>query len=165
MKHPPPRRFSLATQLHSLRVRFPAGSGSIVRGRLTWEQAITPHALSHTYFCRLEYSMLTYPSVYCLDPQLSLFAAGRRLPHVYTRDEPVCMCLFMRRRECWNDTKLLARVVIPLAYFWLAQFEEWLFSGAWRGGGTHDTPPEPPKQTPRFHSENEPSGGDILLAA
>lgn len=161
MNHPPPRHFSLATQLHSLRTRFPEGSGSIVRSRLTWEQTITPHPLSHTYLCRVEYAMRNYPLVYCLDPQLSTLAAGRKLPHVYSRKEPICMCLFMRRQECWNDTMVLARVVLPLAYFWLAHFEEWLFSGVWRGGGTHDTPIDPPKHTPYFH----PKSGTFSVTA
>ena len=150
MKHPPPRLLSLAAQVHALRARFPDGCGTIKRGRLIWEQSITPHPLAGTYHCRLNYAMREYPHVSCLHPQLSTLAGGRTVPHVYRREEPVEMCLFMRQRECWGDTMSLARVVMPLAYFWLAHFEEWLFSGVWRGGGTHETRESTPSDRPAF---------------
>lgn len=140
-------------QLLQLRRRFQDGQGSIARSRLTWDQWIQPHALAHRYRCRLEHKLREYPTVVCMEPALSALADGRKLPHVYTHVEPICMCLFMRRRECWDDGMSLANVVMPLAFFWLAHFEEWLYSGVWRGGGTHDIIPEAPVTIPIFPSE------------
>jgi hypothetical protein len=141
---------SLTVQLLRLKTRFPHGEGRIRRERLTWNQTICPHTLAHTYRCRLEYAVGEYPKIYCVDPPLSELVSDRELPHVFTHDEPVCMCLFMRTRDCWNDRMLLANIVIPLAYYWLAHFEDWLFSGVWRGGGTHPVDVCPPLNTPRF---------------
>jgi hypothetical protein len=153
MKSLSPRPVSLAAQLMRLQRRFPDGTGGIFRSRLTWELAIQPHALAHTYHCQLEHKLQDYPKVYCLEPALSVLAAGRKLPHVYCRTEPICMCLFMRRRECWNDSMNLADLVVPLTFFWLANFEEWLYSGVWRGGGTHETKCEAPTSVPLFPGE------------
>jgi hypothetical protein len=150
MKRPSPKPTPLAAQLLRLMHRFPDGTGQIVRSQLSWDQSIQPHILAHNYLCRLEFKLETYPKVYCLTPALSVLAEGRTLPHVYTRTEPICMCLFMRNRECWNDSMVLADVVIPLAFYWLAHFEEWLYSGVWRGGGTHAIKPNAPKVMPIF---------------
>jgi hypothetical protein len=147
------RPLSLAVQLLLLRRRFPDGNGEIHQSRLVWEQAIHPHTLAHTYRCRLEYRLGDYPQMCCLEPPLSVLAMGRYLPHVYTRTEPVHICLFMHRHECWREDMILANVVVPLAYYWLANFEEWLFSGIWRGGGTHPIDSVRPEITPVFPSD------------
>jgi hypothetical protein len=88
--------------------------------------------------------------MYVENPPLTIVAAGRKLPHVRSREEPIAMCLFMHEKACWNDNILLGQVVVPMAYFWLASFEEWLFTGIWRGGGTHEITFNPPKVTPIF---------------
>ncbi len=143
---------SLAVQLLHLQRRF-VGSGEIRRSRLMWTQTIQPHPLAHVYRCRLEHTLGEYPQMYCLDPLLSVLAAGRKLPHVRTRTEPIEMCLFMRRVECWTDDMFLANVTVPLASYWLAHFEEWLFSGHWRGGGTHEIDFVAPASLPVFPSD------------
>jgi hypothetical protein len=146
----PPKRFSLAIQLSRLKERFPQGFGEIQKSHLIWNQEIRPHILAHDYSCRLEYSLGEHPKMLCMYPALSLLAKGRTLPHVYSSSEPVCLCLFMKRNECWNDSMMLADVVVPLSYYWLANFEDWLFSGEWRGGGTHPIGFSPPQTIPEF---------------
>jgi len=153
MKLPRPSPLSLAVQEMHLRRRFPDGQGRVTRNKIVWLQSIRPHWLAHTYQCRLEHMLGGYPSVYCVEPRLSELAAGRTLPHVYTRTEPISLCMFMHNRECWRDDMILANVVVPLAFYWLSNFEDWLFSGEWRGGGTHPITPEPPKQLPVFPGE------------
>jgi hypothetical protein len=153
MIHHQPKPLSLAVQLMHLQRRYPSGTGGVHRSRLVWRQQIRPHALAHSYSCRLEHTFEDYPCMFCVDPPLSALAGGRRLPHVYTRTEPICMCLFMKNREYWHDRMLLADIVVPLAYYWLANFEDWLFSGVWRGGGTHPVVPEAPTTLPVFPNE------------
>lgn len=148
------RPLSLAVQLLHLKRRFPDGDGAINRSRLVWEQAVHPHALAHVYRCRLEHRLGDYPQMYCLEPPLSALAKGRRLPHVYTKTEPVHICLFMHRIECWRDDLILANVAVPLSYYWLANFEEWLFSGVWRGGGTHPIDFVRPELTPLYPTDS-----------
>jgi hypothetical protein len=144
---------SLTAQLCQLQRTYPAGRGRLLREQLFWEQRIRPRPLSHEYLCRVEYRRDEYPAVYCLDPPLSALANGRRLPHVRSREEPIRLCLFFHEPKCWNDGMLLAKVVIPLTLYWLEFFEEWLFTGEWRGGGTHDITPCPPTSLPVFPGE------------
>lgn len=49
----------------------------------------------------------------------------------------------------------LAEIVVPMAYYWLACFEDWLFSGDWNGGATHEITVDPPKDQPVFPSDLE----------
>lgn len=147
-----PKPLSLAVQLLHLQRRF-VGAGEIRRSRLIWTQTIQPHSLAHAYRCRLEHTLEEFPQMFCLDPQLTVLAVGRELPHVRTRVEPIEMCLFMRRIECWTDDMILANVAVPLASYWLAHFEEWLFSGHWRGGGTHEIDFVAPASLPVFPSD------------
>lgn len=135
-----------------LRKLFPDGSGAIQRDKLTWTQTIQPHVLAHAYTCRLEFSCRNYPVVYCVDPELSKLAVGRTLPHVRQSSEPVQLCLFVYCKESWTDDMSLAKVIVPLTYYWLSNFEEWLYSGVWRGGGTHEITPDSPSGLPDFAS-------------
>jgi hypothetical protein len=98
----------------------------------------------------VEYSFEQFPHAYCLEPELTVLAKGRRLPHVYTHTEPVFMCLFPVGPSFWHNRLWLSDIVIPQIFLWLANFEEWLFCGTWRGGGTHSIPFDPPKRTPQF---------------
>ena len=145
-----------------LRGRYPEGHGHVARSRLVWRQNIRPHCLAHTYSCRLEHTLGEYPVVYCVEPRLSSLAEGRNLPHVYSRTEPISLCMFMHKRECWNDGMILANTVVPLAFYWLANFEDWLFSDNWRGGGTHSVAPTKFTHSPIFPGEQNDiySSGD-----
>lgn len=147
------RQISLTVQHMHLKQLYPEGQGSVVRDRLVWLQRIRPHPLCHEYLCRFEYSLDGYPKAYVLDPPLTQLAAGRDLPHVRSSREPVAMCLFVYDETCWNPTMLFGKVVVPMAFFWLACFEDWLFSGEWRGGGTHSITPCVPSATPIFPSD------------
>lgn len=144
---------SLTVQLMHLRREFPAGSGAVVRDKLVWIQKIRPHPLFHEYLCRIEYVIGLNPKVFVLDPPLTTLAAGRDLPHVRTHEEPIALCLFVYHEACWNGMMILAKVVVPMTYFWLASFEEWLFSGEWRGGGTHSIEPSAPTVPPIFPAD------------
>lgn len=144
---------SLTAQLAALRRLYPEGRGAVARDRLMWEQRIRPHPLCHDYLCRLEYSLREFPRCCVIDPQLTSLAGGRVLPHVRSIDEPISMCLFVYESGCWNSGMLLGKVVVPMAFFWLACFEDWLFSGEWRGGGTHPITPCPPSSAPVFPAD------------
>jgi hypothetical protein len=136
-----------------LKQLYPEGRGSVVHDRLVWFQHIRPHILFHEYLCRFEYSLGRYPRVYVIDPALSQLAGGRDLPHVRSSEEPVALCLFVYDEACWSPDMLLGKVVVPMAFFWLACFEDWLFSGEWRGGGTHPITPCPPTTPPVFPAD------------
>ena len=131
-----------------LRHAFPEGCGEIHRSRLNWTHPIRPHALAHTYTCKIVYGLEDYPEIFCLNPKLSALAGVRKLPHVYSWTESISLCLFRRTSDAWNSRMILAKTAIPLTYAWLAFFEDWLFSGEWRGGGTHPIEVSPPSSIP-----------------
>jgi len=58
--------------------------------------------------------------VFVDDPDLTIIAAGRRLPHVYEQ-KTSRLCLYLPRAHEWAN----------------CYFEEWLISDEWKGGGEH----------------------------
>jgi hypothetical protein len=86
---------SLTAQHLHLKRLHPAGVGRITKDRLEWWQRIRPHALAHEYLCRLEYCRYWYPKMCVIDPPLTQLAAGRKLPHVRSTEDPV----FTARRD------------------------------------------------------------------
>lgn len=153
MKYFRRQEISLTVQLMHLKRLYPTGAGGVVRDQIVWLQRIRPHALAHEYLCRLEYSRHWYPRVYIVEPKVTVLASERKLPHVRTEEEPIAMCLFYQEDACWHSGMLLAEIVVPMAYYWLACFEDWLFTGEWHGGGTHDIAPHPPGASPIFPSD------------
>jgi hypothetical protein len=153
MNHIRRREISLTVQLMNLKRIFPSGTGDVVRDRLVWLHHIRPHPLAHVYLCRVEYCLHQYPRMFVLDPPLTSLTNGRKVPHVRTREEPIAMCLFFQDTTCWSPDMLLAEVVVPMAYYWLACFEDWLFTGQWHGGATHEITPSPPTISPIFPAD------------
>ena len=59
---------------------------------------------------------------------------GEPLPHVY-RGERLCLCYPGE----WKSSQHIARTIIPWASEWLLQYEFWVATGDWHGGG-HQSP-------------------------
>ena len=113
-----------------------AGEGHLRRERLVWRFPVRPDPLSRTYVARVEYQRRQPPHVFIEEPDLILLAKGRPLPHVYS-EVPVRLCLYLPEAYEWSADQRLDQTVIPWTALWLFYFEEWLWSGEWRGGGVH----------------------------
>ncbi len=112
------------------------GVGRLRRDRLRWEFEARPTPIGRTYRFRLSYRLGHAPEVVVLDPDLPSLAGGRALPHVYSQTPPK-LCLYLPGSGEWSPDMLLVDTIVPWSYLWLFYFEDWLATGAWKGGGAH----------------------------
>jgi hypothetical protein len=129
-------KFSLQSQLGLLKLLNPGGSGYIRKGRLDWFWVARPTPISREYKLRLQLARSGYPTVVVEYPNLDELAMGRAIPHVYNQ-KAGRLCLYLPGTGEWRPDKALSNTIIPWASLWLFFFEEWMFSGEWRGGGIH----------------------------
>ena len=140
------RSLDLGTQLLHLRtLRLPDARGQLRNGLLTFEYVARPTPLSRDYSLRLTYRRGDPPHVRVLSPSVPDLADGHGpVPHLYERNHPVRLCLYLPRTREWGPERSLARTIVPWSVDWLFYFEIWLATGDWNGGGEHPTP-EPPE--------------------
>jgi hypothetical protein len=103
-------------------------------GKLVWQFEAQPDVSSRSYSVRIIYQQGDAPQVYITDPDLTLLADGRRIPHVYEQ-KPTRLCLYLPGAGEWSPSKRMSETVVPWTFLWLWYFEEWLVSGEWKGGG------------------------------
>lgn len=92
--------------------------------------------MSRLYAVRLSYSAQDSPRAVVEDPNLSVLASGRRLPHVYEK-EPPRLCLYLPNTGEWQPWMRIDQTIVPWVALWLFYFEDWLVSDDWKGGGVH----------------------------
>ena len=111
------------------------GEGSVNHRRLVWNYRVRPTLLSREYAVQIFYERDDGPKVLVRDPELSVLAGGRDLPHVYKH--PTRLCLYLPGSGEWIDTMRVDQTFVPWTVTWLFYFEEWLESNDWKGGGEH----------------------------
>lgn len=135
------RSLPLQTQKLLLAQCFPAGKASLRRNTLVWEGALQPTAVSHVYEIRVTYCLNGRPEVLLLAPNpqqmADALAPGRTLPHVYSYNHPVRLCIYHPKKREWKPSMALAATVVPWAVMWLSFFEDWVCTDVWSGGGEH----------------------------
>jgi len=127
---------SLAQQylfLKNSRVRH--GSGSLGGAGLIWEYKERPTPLSREYTIRIEYQRGDVPKVFVKDPDITVLAGDREIPHVYKN--PLRLCLYLPGSGEWDRSMRIDWTFVCWASVWLYYFEEWLASDDWKGGGVH----------------------------
>jgi hypothetical protein len=102
---------------------------------LEWHFVAQPTPLSRSYDVRLVLQKNGTPDVSVLEPNLSILAAGRELPHIY--HHPDRQCLYMPGTGQWDASKRLDLTIVPWTHLWLLYFEDWLATNEWKGGGKH----------------------------
>jgi hypothetical protein len=112
------------------------GRGSLRKGHLVWEFDAQPTPLSRTYRLRITYQQNDIPQVLVVNPDLTILAEGRHLPHVY-QQKPTRLCLYLPGAAEWLPMMQIADTIVPWAILWLFYFEDWLLSDDWKGGGVH----------------------------
>lgn len=88
------------------------------------------------------------PLVQVLDPVLERHASYEEgpLPHIYeNRSDPdfPFLCLFDPDVPEWSLNDLIAETTLPWTERWLLNYEFWLATGLWRGGGRHPSSEDP----------------------
>ena len=154
-----PRPLTAAQQFLNLRTNpICAGTGMLHAGRLVWTYRASPTPLSRAYGIGIDYRQGGIPSVFIDDPDLTILAEGRRLPHVYAQ-RPTRLCLYLPRAVEWAAWMRLDQTVVPWTALWLFYFEEWLISDEWKGGGEH---PDEADERPSRGSRGRPRSGRRL---
>lgn len=132
-----------AQQFAHLRAnRVYGGQGSLSQGRIVWRYTDAPTPLSRRYGIRLNYENGGLVEVFVDDPDLSLLADGRDLPHVYAQ-RPARLCLYLPRTREWTPERRVDQTIMPWTTLWLFYFEDWLLTNEWKGGGEHPDPDAP----------------------
>jgi len=127
------KKISLAVQTLNLKKMFPESKDQIRKNCLTWEADLTPSALSKTYTVQLIYKLNKSPNILVKKPNL-IVPDGKRLPHTYSGDR---LCLYYPGIGEWRGNLLLARTIVPWISEWLLNYEIWLATNTWCGGGIH----------------------------
>jgi hypothetical protein len=108
---------------------FPGARADLFPKRLIWRGTITPTPLSRCYPIRITYRIGRFPEVRVLGPALE-GRPGESIPHLF-RDGTLCLHL---EDEWWSDM-LLVHTTVPWTSEWLLNYEIWLGTGTWYGGG------------------------------
>jgi len=133
MAIPRSRPKNLAIQQRHLRSLFPDAQCWIRRSELTFIVDLTPTPISETYKIQLKYKLGKPPKVTVLEPKLEPID-GYQLPHTYKDGS---LCLYLPRAGDWSWDMLLVETIVPWASEWLTNYETWVTTGLWLGGGTH----------------------------
>ncbi len=128
---------SLRAQKLLLGQGFPDGECSVRRNRLVWEGRVQPTAVSHSYDIRVTHELYTLPEIFLLSPNPQKMAdaviPGRRIPHVYSYEHPIRLCVYHPKKREWKYTMPLVTTVIPWTIMWLSFFEDWVCTDVWSG--------------------------------
>ncbi len=103
-----------------------------------WIFDAQPSPLSNVYKILIIYHKDLYsPWVYILSDDISQLS---KAPHLYDR-EKIRLCLYypVGSNE-WTKRDSLCNTIVAWTYLWLYYYEEWLYSGDWKGGGIHPNP-------------------------
>jgi hypothetical protein len=119
------KNISLAIQSFNLKKIFPKSRCHIKRNCLTWEADLTPAPLSEIYTVRMKYKLKKRPDIFVLKP---------RLPHTYSGKR---LCLYYPGVGQWRGDMMLSKTIVPWISEWLLNYEIWLTTGKWCGGGIH----------------------------
>jgi hypothetical protein len=122
---------SLTLQVLWLRKRFPDARCCVIRNKLTFEADLKPSPTSDIYRVRLTYALGRRPKPVIVSPELRP-TDGCQVPHTYDGQE---LCLHVKGE--WKPEELLADTIVPWISEWIVNYETWVFTGDWLGGGTH----------------------------
>jgi hypothetical protein len=129
------RSRSLSQQAFDLRHRLPQGQVRLIRGQVMWTGGIQPSPLSREYTIHVVYKERRLPQVRAVDRLAT--RAGESLPHVFD-DGSLCL----HRDGEWTPDMFLVDSTLAWTSEWLFNYELWLPSGRWYGGG--EWPPARP---------------------
>lgn len=110
------------------------GSGEFTKDYFYWEFDAKPSTFSKKYRVLLVWDFkFVAPKVYILDNELREVELTKTIPHLYNR-EKMELCLYFPDYNEFDRSMSLCESIIPWTYLWLQYYEEWLYSGEWKGG-------------------------------
>lgn len=136
----PPRRMkvrsiSAADQLKDMAAKHPEFLGRRLGNQATWEGRFQPTPACAVYLVRIEALAGQRPWVSVLEPELRIAGDQWLETHRFSHGG---LCLHLH--EEWTPDQFIADTIIPWTTIWLVNYEYWLASGLWLGGGKHPEP-------------------------
>jgi len=131
----------VAAQIGEMRRRYPHFTAAWRRGHVAWTGTLTPIAGCAEYTVRIGYRLGDQPKVHVLSPVLRDRGDEMQIPHRYGDGS---LCLYRPKYREWTPSHAIAETIVPWSSVWLYDYEVWLVTGAWVGGGEH-----PPGKAPR----------------
>lgn len=141
------KTLSIIDQDQKIKEKFPqfVRNGNYKEG--VWIGDLQPTKWSNRYKIKITYKNKKSPKVVVISPKLLLAKGKNHLPHVYSKNE---LCLFLPRKKEWTPDKFIADTIIPWASLWLFYYEDWRYTGNWKGGGKHPNKKQHTKQKNRI---------------
>jgi hypothetical protein len=100
-----------------------------------WEGRFQPISACAVYLVRIEALAGQRPWVSVLEPELRIASDLWFETHRFSHGG---LCLHLH--EEWTPDQFIADTIVPWTAFWLVNYEYWLASGLWLGGGKHPEP-------------------------
>lgn len=129
MTPPKKKPVNLGLQALGLRRLFPESQIAVRRARLVWTGWLQPTDLSRRYLVRITLGHDGLPHVRVVEPTL-VSRPGKQLPHTYREGT---LCLYSL--DDWTPAMPISQTLVPWASEWLLNYEIWLATGEWYGGG------------------------------
>jgi len=129
-----PAARSLAQQAFALHASFPRERADLSSKRLIWRGTITPTPLSRSYLVSITYRIGRFPDVRVLTPALEC-RPHKSIPHLFSSR---ALCLHLE--DEWSSDMLIVHTTVPWTSEWLLNYEIWLATGTWYGGGEWPPP-------------------------
>lgn len=132
-------RMTVAHQAAAMRRVWPDFDTQVKRSALTSTGVIQPSAITRAYRVQIGYQQGGVPRAYVLSPKLMRreSAPDIAIPHTYNFTTPgqERPCLYYPRNREWTADMPVATSIMPWLLSWLVDYEYWLATGEWLGGG------------------------------
>lgn len=97
---------------------------------------MTPKPDSYTYTVKIEVRRNYIPQVQVVNPMPLAMAPGKKqYEHINHPQHLQYLCLNVRGE--WTPDMKISDTFVPWASEWLLNYEYWLVTGEWEGGGLH----------------------------
>jgi hypothetical protein len=126
---------TVAAQIGEMRRHHPQFTATWHRGQVSWTGTLMPAAGCALYTLRIAYRIGAQPKAFVITPEL-VARSDARIPHRYGDGS---LCLYRPKYREWTRSLAIALTVVPWAALWLYDYEVWLATGEWVGGGEHPT--------------------------
>ena len=113
------------------------GSGQFKKDNFYWDFEIKPSNFSRVYRISLRWNFNdASPKVYILNDEIHQIAKEKTIPHLYCQKK-IELCLYYPSSNGFSTKDPLCKTIVSWTYLWILYYEEWLYSGEWKGGGIH----------------------------
>jgi len=119
-------------QLRDMAEKFPEFKPRRRGNEAIWEGFFRPNEACAKYLVRIEALSGQRPRVNILEPELRIPPEKYKETHCFS-DGSLCLHL----HEQWTPDMYIADTIVRWIPVWLINYEYWLATGLWHGGGKH----------------------------